>query len=177
VEVSVAAGAAIDLATRGDLAGHHSKLADLLARPNVHGQRLYGFTATGSGPLVIDLGSPPMGMLWIPQDLSVFGADPFLAASNAQIANVSAAAFAGSRARAQALGLGPPVTGLDMQAVFEAGFTIPRTIDLPSTRKVIYPQERFYVVLAGTGLVAGATVYQATSFVLEVILTDTALQV
>lgn len=177
-EVTIAAGGIIDLASKSDLDAHHERIGSLLARPSVHGQRVMGFTNTGTGPLVIDLGAPPMGMIWVPQDITVMGADPFLGTANAFIANVSAAVFAGSAPRAQQLTLGPPVTGGDFANCIEAAFQIPQTIDIPATRKAIMQNEHMYVILAGTGLAAGsATVYRAVAWVLEVPFSDTALSV
>lgn len=175
VELTIAGGGVIDLASREDVEEHHRRLAELLAKPTAHGQRVSGFANTGAGPLVIDLGTPPMGMLWLPQYLTAGGADVHLGAGNIFIANVSAAAFAGRLVRAQELALGPPVTGEDIAGCINAGFQIPQTIQLPD-RAAVYGNEHLYVVLAGSGLAAGsATVYRASAFVIEVMFSDTAL--
>ncbi|HYR17901.1 MAG TPA: hypothetical protein VEQ15_00320 [Myxococcales bacterium] len=168
MEVTLAGGGVIDIATRDEIVSHHDRLESLLSKSSVHGQRLYGQTPTGAGPLVIDLGSPPMGMLWIPQYICVFGAAPFLGAGNIFIANVSAAVLAGSLPRPQQLALGPPVTGADYGGVLAVGLQLPGSDSIPAGKTPVYGNEHLYVILAGTGLAAGsATVYQATAYVLE----------
>lgn len=175
VKVTLAGGAMVDLATTDELASMHERIATLLEKPTAHGQRIAGFANTGAGPLVIDLGSPPMGMIWLPQYLTVTGADAHLGAGNIVIANVSAAAFIGRLIRAGELALGPPVTGEDMAGCVGAGITVPQSVQLPD-KACVYQNEHLYVVIAGSGVAAGsASVYRASAFVIELAFTDSAL--
>lgn len=176
-EVTVAASALVDIASKDDLAAHHERLAKLFAKERQHFTRAFGFVATGSGPLVIDLGSPPMGMIWLPQWVTLMGDAPFLGAANVNIANVSAAVFAGAVPRQSGLVLGPPVsgTGLDHPNCIGAGLLLPSTFSVPD-KSPVFAQEHLYVVLAGSGLAAGAAgVYRAVAGVIEIPATDEAL--
>jgi hypothetical protein len=174
VELTVAGGGVIDLASRSDLHEHHERMASLLARPSVHFQRITGAVASGTAPLVLKLEAPPGGMLWLPQWVTLTGDDVFGGA----IANVTAAVFAGRTPRKAELGIGPPVTGLDLAACLltggAGGLSVPNTTAFPD-KSPIYPSETVYVILTGTGTAAGATKYTATIGVLELPFTDEAL--
>jgi hypothetical protein len=168
VEIAVAGGAVIDLASTQDLRQHHDRIVDALKRgPFAHFQRLAGSEESGAGPLLIDLGTPPSGMIWLPQWVNVFGADAFMGASNASIANVSAAVFAGSLPLEAALKIGPPVTGPAWSDVIVPGILVPSSFSMPD-KSPVFPNEHLYVLFGGSGLAAGSTgQYWATAGVLE----------
>jgi hypothetical protein len=176
VEITLAGGAVVDLATRADADERHGQLAKLLERPAVHYQRVTGVSPSpaGAGPLVLDLGRPAMGMIWLPQWITITGDDVFGGA----IANVTCAVFAGRVARPQELVIGPPVRGFDLAACIltggAGGLSIPNTTGFPD-KTPVFTNEHLYVIVTGTGVNAGAGKYTATAGVLELPFNDESL--
>lgn len=174
MEIAVAAGGMIDLATKDDVDKHHHRLEQLLSRPRAHFSRLNGSAPTRAAPVVVDCGRPPMGMMWLPQWAIGMGND----ALGAVIANVTWAMFAGAIPQGGGLAVGPPTVGLDLGNCIltgtGGGLTAPTIANFPD-KSPVYGNENLYGVFSGAGLAAGAQFYRLVVGVLELPFTDEAL--
>lgn len=153
MELTVDAGVVIDLATKEDVAQHHKFLEDLLNRRRAGYRTLMAAVPVGSGPLVMDLGSPPAGKLYAVQWASVF---PDVGSIGAAIASVVGILCVGYPSKV------PPPGD-----IANPGFSIPSgQLNVPDVT-VVHGGQRLYIVLQGTGLAAGTTVgYNANAGVL-----------
>lgn len=152
MELRLAGGAVIDLATREDLAAEMAAIRDVLERPHGRFQR----ASNGKAPLAanhafaISLGKPPAGMLWLVQYVLLMGDDP---TNTTTIANVRAGVFVGSS--------GPDSSILNAAQLDAPGCIVP-ALSVPSLtavpdKTVVHTNEELYAVFFGTGLSAGAS--------------------
>lgn len=159
MEVTLEGGVHVDIATRDDVEEIHRR-----HRPKPHraGYRaLSNGAQAGTGPLLIDFGEPPAGKLYVAQWLTIFPDTPFLGASNATVANVSAALFAGIPRGQSGAGL-----VYSIGDVIQGGLLVPSNTNLPDDA-IAHGGQHLYVVLAGSGLAAGTSVgYNANCGVL-----------
>lgn len=174
MEVTLAGGAVVDIASREDVAEHHRRLEQLLEgkKSKARLERLRTGKAATATPVVLDLGRPPMGLVWLPQYATAWGNDAFTSVSN-----VAWVLFAGPLPSGNpALAVGPPVAGLDQGDPIltggNSGISVPSTQSVPD-QVVVYPQDNLYAVFAGSGLVAGANSYKILVGV--IVLPDTEL--
>jgi len=171
MEVTLAGGVVVDVATRDDLAAHHRMLAELAGkREEGDYVPLFGSSTApagiGSGPLVIPLSprSPAAGRVWALQYLAIFTGD----GAGAIIANLNATVLIGR----SPIGPGgahpaPAAITIDPQEVVLPGLSVPTAggIIVPG-KLLVRASEQVYAVLRGSGLVVG-TVYQLAASVLE----------
>jgi len=159
MEVTVAADVMVDLASKDDLRQHHEKLEKLLREPRQRIHRLRAGASSKATPIVLDFGVPPMGMFWLPQWCLVWGNDAFT-----NVSNVSWVLFAGPLPSGGALAVGPPVTGLDQADPIltggNSGISVPSAQNIPD-KTIVWSRDHLFVVLSGSGLVAGASAYHA----------------
>jgi hypothetical protein len=160
MELTVAGDVVVDFATKDDLDRHHQRIEKLIektARQRIH--RLRGGASSKATPIVIDFGKPPMGMFWLPQWALVWGNDAFT-----NVANVAWVLFAGPLPSASLLAVGPPVLGLDQADPIltggNSGISVPSSQNIPD-KTIVWSRDNLFVVLSGSGLVAGATAYHA----------------
>lgn len=164
VEVALAGGVIVDLATKQDQDAHHARLASLLKRPFTLAKRVHGTAPTPgsiSRPIVLACGKPPPGFLWVLQWIRTQGIDPQTA-----VANVNVTLYIGSAAQAPlsivTLGAG----GEDLNAV-TGPLAIPSLTTIPD-KMVVYPEEDLYGLVIGTaGNLAGAAKYMIVVGVLQ----------
>lgn len=173
MEVTLAAGGVIDLATAADLEEHHRRLERLV--PETPRGRYYmiagnGVTASGFAAPAAGLGiavaftpsSPPGGRLWFLQWVAVFvGLNP---AQGAQ-ANVFAAICVGRSFS------GPSQTVAPAQApnlgdIVVPGQAVPAAINVPD-KTVVKAEQQLYALLQGSGL-AASTAYNLVAGVVDV---------
>ncbi len=173
MEVRVAGGALVDIATREDLAASFERLSDLLERPHARFQRLSAGRAprAGNAPFSVTLGRPPEGMLWKVQWVLVTGDDPTVSTA---IANVRAALLVGSMPPDSQLSGNAPIAGVDFAGVVQSGIIVPSTVIIADVN-VVYSNEELYAIIGGTGTVAGASFYHVSVGVLELPQTAEAL--
>lgn len=175
MEILVAGGVKVDLATVADLAGGFDHLGKLLQRPHARYQRLFGGRPPRAAnlPFVIQLqpSRPPGGMLWIVESVIAMGDDPTVSTA---IANVRAALFAGNIPTDASLAGNAPITGADFGNVVLSGIPVPTNQNLPD-KSVVYSNEDLYAIVGGTGTVAGAANYRLVIGVLELPQTAEAL--
>lgn len=167
-------GAVVDIASSEDMAEHHRRLERLLEgkKSKARLERLRGGKAATATPVVVDLGKPPMGMVWIPQFATAWGNDAFTSVSN-----VAWVLFVGPLPSGSTpLGVGPPVAGLDQGDPVltggNSGISVPSSQSIPD-QVIVYPEDNLYAVFAGSGLVAGANSYKLLVGV--IVLPDTEL--
>jgi hypothetical protein len=173
MEVRLAGGVLIDVATAGDVKTQGDRLAKLLERPHARFLRQNNgkVPRAANAPFCISLGRPPQGMLWKVQWLIITGDDPTVATA---IANVRAALFAGAMPPDSQLSGSAPIIGQDFAGVLQHGIAVPSTITIPDM-SVVYSNEELYVVIGGTGTVAGAGNYHVSAGLLEMPQTAEAL--
>lgn len=171
IDVSVAAAAAVKLATKDDLDGHMDRIAHLLERPHARYHRLHGARAprAGNNPFVIKLDTPrpPAGWLWELQWAMLVGDDP---ASSTAIANVRAMLLIGAAptdASLTAGAVGAIWGGLDYAGVVLNGLVVPSAVTTIPDKNVAHTDEEVYAVVAGSGTVAGSGFYHLTVAVIE----------
>jgi hypothetical protein len=170
----ILAGASVevDVATVGDLDARTERLAKLLERPHARFLRAFGAAPSTAAPVVVRLNPalPPNGMMWLVQWLAIFGNSP----TDAAVANVVAAAFAGGLPNTASLGIGPPLTGVDFANVIFTSMAVPSTNTIPD-KSVVYSNEYLYCIFTGTGLLAGAANYRVVAGIIELPQTPDAL--
>jgi hypothetical protein len=175
MEVRLAGGVMVDLASRDDLEGGFDRLAKVLERPHGRYQRLFGGRPPRAGnlPFVVQLqpSRPPGGMMWVLEYVIVMGDDPTVSTA---IANVRAALLAGNIPPDASLGGNAPITGADFGGVIQSGIVVPSTITLPD-KAIVYSNEDLYAVIGGTGTIAGAANYRVVIGCLELPQTAAAL--
>lgn len=172
MEVTLAGGLMVDVATREDLQRHHDTLARAFnASKSQRGDYIPIFgqmtapTGIGSGPLVIPFNpiKPVAGKQWALQFVSIY-----TVVAGPAIATLNAAVLIGS----SPVGPGaahPSPTGLVIptQEVVIPGLAVPTSGGVIIPGKVLVrPGEQLYCVLQGAGLVAG-TEYHASAAVIE----------
>lgn len=176
MEILVAGGAAVDIATRQDLEAHHERIRKALERPHARYHRLVGARppVAANKPFIIPLDTPrpPTGWMWEVQWVSIYGDDPTVSAA---IANVRAAVLVGTRPTDASL-TNPPASGVDYAGVILPGLAVPTpgSQNVPD-KNIVYSDEELYALLAGTGLVAGAGFYHFNAGVIELPQTADAL--
>lgn len=171
MELTLAGGVVVDVATRDDVAEHHKRLEKLLdaARPRGQYVPVSGVGAARTAPVVADCGRPPQGRVWMPQWALAQGNDAFTTVSN-----VTWALFAGPVPSGGGLANGPPVAGINGRPLLtgtNAGIAVPSVQSVPD-KSVVFQQENLYAVFAGSGLVAGAVSYTVWVGVIEVEFND-----
>lgn len=178
MEVLVGGSALLDVATKADIDARIEGLARTLERPHANFQILHGSRAprAANAPFVLRLEPtrPRGGHLWLVQWLALTGDDPTISAA---IANARAALLKGAIPPDANLTLtGTTWGGLDYPGVIAPGLSIPTPNDITVPDKmVVYDHEDVYFVLAGAGLVAGASFYHGSVGVLELPQTPEAL--
>lgn len=176
MEVRLAGGALIDIATAEDVKAGHDRIAKLLERPHARFYRAFGGKAPRAAnlPFVIPLQQtgPPGGMMWLLQWAIFIGDDPTQITA---IANARAALFIGNAPPDSSLAGAAPVTGqLDPAGCVLPGVAIPSITAIPD-KSVAYSGEQVYGIIAGTGTVAGAVSYRLILGVIELPQTAEAL--
>lgn len=171
MEIKVAAAAAIELATKEDLADGMGRLAGLMARPHARYHRFHGARAprAGNNPFVIKLDTPrpPAGWLWELQWALLVGDDP---ASSTALANVRAMLLVGAAptdASLTAGAVGAAWGGLDYPGVVLNGLAVPSAVTTIPDKNVAHTDEEVYAIVGGSGTVAGAAFYHLTVAVIE----------
>lgn len=168
MEITLAGGVSVDLATSEDLERHQRRIAELVnPERKGHYRRIDGSAASRAAPVLVDLGRPPMGMWWFVQWVLLTGDSPI----GATVANVTAGVFAGGLPSPAALAVGPPATGFAVQDCIlsggNSGLGIPTVTTVPD-KSVVFETENLYAIFTGSGLAAGAAFYRATAGVIEV---------
>lgn len=176
MEIALAGGVVVDLATRQDHEHGVERLAKLLEKPHARYFRAIGGRAarTGNAPFVVQLqpSRPPGGMLWLVQWALFTGSDP---SASAAIANVRAALFVGSIPADSTLSGNAPLIGGDSGGLILPGQAVPSLSTMPD-KSVVYASEDLYAIFVGTGLVAGdANGYRVSIGLLELPATPEAL--
>jgi hypothetical protein len=175
MEVRLAGGVMIDLATAEDVERGHDRIAKLLERPHARFFRAFGGRPprAASVPFVIQLqpSRPPGGMMWLVQWVATMGDDPTVSTA---IANVRAALFAGNVPTDASLGGGATPIGVDFGGTLMTGIIVPSTLTVPD-KSVVYSNEDLYAMIAGTGTVAGAGNYRVVVGIIELPQTPEAL--
>lgn len=175
MEIRVAGGALIDVATKDDVIGSVDRLAKILEKPHARYFRAFGGRPPRAGnlPFVIQLqpSRPPNGMMWMVEWVALFGDDPTISTA---IANVRAALFAGNIPTDASLSGGAALVGADMGSVIQTGLIVPSTGTIPD-KSFVYSQEDLYAIVAGTGTVAGAANYRLVCGLIELPQTREAL--
>lgn len=163
-EVTLAGGLAIDLATREDLEEHHELLRRLIAPPDLIQRftRLPGAGKSTAGPVLVNLGQPPSGLIWLPQWAIFTGNDEFGAA----VANVTAALYMGGGRPPGSVSGNAPTLGTAFSDCIIPAAPVPSVQNIPD-KMVCYPTEALYAIFNGTGLVAGAANYHVVVGVIE----------
>lgn len=159
MELTIVGGATVDIATCNDLDRHHDKMRDMLPKKQeADYQPLFGSYVAVVGATTIAIpfnpGKPPGGKLWGVQWVSVF-----TTGFGGVIPNVTFAICIGN--------CPPPSNNAKVNPsdiVYPAN-SFPAAINVPA-KTLIRPTEQLYVLLQGSGLVAG-TIYNATAAVLE----------
>jgi hypothetical protein len=174
MEIALAGGVLVDLATRDDIEGFHRKLAEKLVPPHAKYFPVSGSGATaagfsGSGPIAVAFNpqSPPPGRLWSVQWVAVWvGTTPAAGA----VANLFAAVCVGN----SQVGAGGPPRALtaNISDVVIPGQAVPSGINVPD-KTIVKPDTQLYVLFGGAGL-AASTVYNCTAGVLDMPATDEA---
>lgn len=173
MEVALAGGVMVDLATKQDTDAHHARLRALLARPQVRARRLPGFITTGAvitrAP-IITLQHPPAGALWVVQWIRTQQADPITA-----VAAASMVGYIGASAAVQNQLASASAAGGDDANAFTNGLAVPSLTNLPD-KVVVYTQEELFFAIIGTSANIGvSTKYGVIVGVLEVPNTPEAL--
>lgn len=170
-EITIAGGAVIDVATRSDLDQHHDKLSRLFPPPAVvefeikpTGQPSSPNGVATTRPLVLDFGGPPAGNLWLIEWITVIGNDALNGGVTTAIANVVAAVFIGPPVKPDALV--PSSILSDNSRLVVPAFAVPSTQQLPD-KAFVRGQDHLYVLVGGSGVVAGSAFYRATAGVLK----------
>lgn len=162
MEVLVGGGMVVDVATKEDMDRHFSRLADLMERPRSRFERYAGAQAPRAANAAFGIRFPQPKAhgdeIWELQWLALYGDDPTAVLTTA-IANVRAALFVGSRIPDAQLPVAA-TAGLDHGGAILPGLAVPSLTTIPD-KNVVYPGEEPYVLLYGTGLVAGAGTYHA----------------
>lgn len=167
-EVLLAGGITIDVATKSDLESHHRRIESMLERPHARFFRAVAGRAprASNAPFAMkfDQGKPPAGMMYLVQWLVITGDDPTVSSA---IANVRAALFAGNMQPDTKYAIvGTTLDGADFSNMIQSGIVVPSTITIPD-KSVVYTGEELYVLMAGSGLSAGAGFYHATAGIIE----------
>jgi len=174
MEIALAGGVVIDVATCEDLARHHERLREALEgrRPTGKYYMIQGSGATtaafaGAGPIAISFTpqSPPPGRKWFVQFAAIWvGANPATTA----VASLFAALMVGRCPT----GPGAPAISASLTAVNVAdtvvpGQAVPSAISVPD-KTIVKSQQQLYVVLAGSGL-AASTVYSLNAGIIDTV--------
>lgn len=134
----------IDVATRDDLEEHHARLRSMFPKTPLveYDRRREGGTGPVSGPLIIDLGMPPMNIMWSVQWVAVAPADP----TSAAIPNLTGALFIGpwSQSRKSSAEPGDLVVG---------NLGVPGNANVPDLA-IVRGGDHLYASFAGTALPA-----------------------
>lgn len=176
MEITVAGGAVIDLATREDHERGIARLAGLMQKPHARYFRAFGGRASraSNAPFAIQLqpSRPPGGMLWLVQWALFTGSDP---SASAAIANVRAALFVGSIPPDSNLSGNAPLIGADSGGLILPGQAVPSLNTMPD-KSVVYASEDLYALFVGSGLNAGdVNGYRVNIGILELPATPEAL--
>ena len=175
MEIRVAGGALIDVATREDLIGSVDRLAKILEKPHARYFRAFGGRPPRASnvPFVVQLqpSRPPSGMMWMVEWVIVMGDDP---TASGAIANVRAALFAGNIPPDSSLSGSAPIVGADFGSTIQTGIVVPSTSTIPD-KSFVYSQEDLYAIIGGSGTVAGAANYRVVCGVIELPQTREAL--
>jgi hypothetical protein len=128
---------------------HHQWLHERLKPRRATYRRISNSVAAAAGPLLIDLGGPPAGHIYAPQWVAIFADTPFgaVAAGGA----VSAALFIG-----QSRGSSGANVAYSTDDVVAPGLLVPSILSVPDD-VICLGGQHIFVVLSGTGLVAGTT--------------------
>jgi hypothetical protein len=169
MEVVLAGGAMIDLATREDVQEHHERLRRYLEKPKGRYYRVSGSGATtagfsGSGPIAVSFTpqSPPDGFWWLVQWFSCWVGTSIAAGA---VANLNAALMVGQCPT----GPGAPVARAIVPSLSDVaipGLAVPSGTNVPD-KTVITGQDQLYALLAGSAL-AASTTYNLLAGVVEV---------
>lgn len=172
MEVTVAGGAVIDIASKDDIQRHHDRVEKLIGerRPTGKYYRVIASGVTtsgfsGSGPIAIAFtpSSPPAGRHWFVQWVAIW---PGTSPATGAVANLFAAVAVGR----SPVPPGASIPGAFLGALSEAdivvpGLAVPLSVPIPD-KTVVKPQDQLYVLLAGSGL-AASTTYVATAGVID----------
>lgn len=154
MEVQLAAGAVVDLATRDDLSSMRQELLADLAIPTIP-RRFYKCAQTPAGfsgtQFLIEVSAPSTPVGWDVRRLCITGSD-----DHTSVANVSGAIYVGQAAN-------QTVSLLDLAW---QGLTVPSS-NRWNREVIVGHNERLYVLLSGSGLSA-SQVFIVTGAVVEV---------
>lgn len=154
MEIRVAGGALIDVATKDDLTGSFDRLAKILEKPHARYFRAFGGRPPRAGnlPFVIQLqpSRPPNGMMWMVEWVALFGDDPTAGAAQGGAAAVQTDVDASSANPAAANNVTLP--GLAGATTYITGFEI--TGDGATAGSII--------AITVTGILGGTKTYYLT---------------
>lgn len=173
VEVTLAGGLVVDVATKDDLQRHHESLRDELIRligekRDVQAYRIYGsstttsgFTGTGPIPIAFNPTSPPSGRLWVVQFVTAWVGTTVAAGTTA---NLNCAVMCGQSPSGGGL-IGRAVN-VNVSDVVIPTQAVPNPPTGTPDVFVVKSENQLYVLLAGSAL-AASTVYNAAALVID----------
>lgn len=172
MEITLAGGAVVDLASRDDLDAHHQKLKDLY--PTVPRGNFLRLTASGAVPggglasgtlcLTFQPSSPPPGRIWFVQWVAIIQAN---APAVGPISNVNAALMIGTAPVAAGAGQAGAGPVADPGQVVLPGLAVPSASSVPD-KTVALHREQIYLLLAGSSIGSAGTVYNAVCGIIDV---------
>jgi hypothetical protein len=171
VEVTLAGGLVVDVATKGDLQHHHERIEKILGeRKDVRAYRISGSGATtagyagGAGPIAISFTpmSPPAGRIWLVKWVTVWVGTTVAAGTTN---NLNCAVMVGRCPTGPGAPIQAAIVPIISDVVIPTQTVPPPAGGVPSVLEV-KSEQQLYVLLAGDAL-AVSTVYNCAAIVVD----------